>query len=119
MDRRYAIADNEALAILDNFELPVECISKTEASNNFEACRNRMACVCKSFKAPQACHCPRNALREIRADSSNRMPITTPSVEITSHKSEIYATLAETEVVLVVKSAILIESADFILEQPC
>ncbi|EYC10154.1 hypothetical protein Y032_0057g2793 [Ancylostoma ceylanicum] len=119
MDRRYAIADNEALAIPDNFELPVECISKTEASNNFEACRNRMVCVCKNFKAPQACHCPRNALRDIRADSSNRLPITTPSVEITSHKSEIYATLAETEVVLVVKSAILIESADFILEQPC
>ncbi|EPB66086.1 hypothetical protein ANCCEY_14823 [Ancylostoma ceylanicum] len=119
MSRRFATSKSETLMIPHNYELPVECSSEAMASLDFKNCENKMVCVCKNFKAPQLCHCPENSIEDIRADAGNRLPIITPSMEIHAENDRIYALSRKSEMTLSIRSNILIESADLIIDQPC
>ncbi|RCN37188.1 hypothetical protein ANCCAN_16916 [Ancylostoma caninum] len=116
MSKRFAVSESETLMIPHNYELPVECSSRAMASLDFRNCENKMVCVCKNFKAPQLCHCPKNSLEDVRAVSGNRLPIITPSIEIHAENDRIYALSRKT---LSIRSNILVESADLIIDQPC
>ncbi|KAK6045071.1 hypothetical protein COOONC_17424 [Cooperia oncophora] len=116
-DQRFAISQEEALVIPNNFELPVRCPTANIAAKNFANCSNQMVCNCNSYKTPQSCHCPQQAIRDIRAEIENRLPIYTPSVDLSYDDMQIYAHSTKSEVTLAIKSSLLISSAEFIMEQ--
>ncbi|KAK6031901.1 hypothetical protein OSTOST_01931 [Ostertagia ostertagi] len=118
-DQRFAISEKEALIIPNNFDLPVQCPTASMAAKSFFNCSNQMLCNCRSYKTPHTCHCPKHSIKDIRAEIENRLPIITPSIEFSFEDMQIYAHSTKSEVTLAIRSNVLINSAEFIIEQKC
>ncbi|KAK6760857.1 hypothetical protein RB195_022068 [Necator americanus] len=66
IDRRFAVSENEALMLPNDFSLPVECELYIQAKEEFSKCENRMVCTCENLKAPRVCKCPLGSIRNLR-----------------------------------------------------
>uniref|UniRef100_A0A7I4Y3E6 Integrase catalytic domain-containing protein n=1 Tax=Haemonchus contortus TaxID=6289 RepID=A0A7I4Y3E6_HAECO len=118
-DQRFAISEKEAFIVPNNFELPVQCPTANMATKSFVNCSNQMMCNCKSYKTPRTCHCSKHSIKDIRAEVENKLPITTPSVEFGLKNKQINAHSTMSEITLAIRSSLLINSAEFIVEQKC
>ncbi|KAL6726687.1 hypothetical protein Aduo_008632 [Ancylostoma duodenale] len=118
-DRRFATSPTETLIVPENYRLPTECDSFEMAKHQFRNCTNKLICACEGAKVSEMCNCPDDSIMDIRSTLSNRLPTITPSVEIAASTNEIKAFSNEGEVLISFESALFLNSASFIVDQPC
>ncbi|KAK6061990.1 hypothetical protein COOONC_00339 [Cooperia oncophora] len=73
--------------------------------------------IAPTLQNAQSCHCPQQAIRDIRAEVENRLLIYTPSVDLSYDNMQIYAHSTKSEVTLAIRSSLMINSAEFVIEQ--
>ncbi|KHJ88957.1 hypothetical protein OESDEN_11238 [Oesophagostomum dentatum] len=119
LDRRFATTQTETLVIPENYRLPVECENLEMAKSQFRNCTNRMICACEGAKTLEMCNCPDDSILDVRNSIANRLPTITPTMEMTATDNEIKAFSHEGEVLISIESALFLNSANFIVDQPC
>ncbi|KAK6044790.1 hypothetical protein COOONC_17705 [Cooperia oncophora] len=97
LGKRFAVSLNKSMILPDQFTVPVECSTYEDALTNFRE----------------------NVTSTNRADSDHLLPLVTPSVEIRSTGSEIFASSAEVETTVTVQSKFLTESVNFADDEKC
>ncbi|KAK6763356.1 hypothetical protein RB195_023891 [Necator americanus] len=119
MDRRFAVSENDALMLPNDFSLPVECESYIQAKEEFSKCKNRMVCTCENLKPPRGCKCPLGSIRNLRKEITNVLPSGTPFTEIRLEEGNINAYTHQHETNIVIESSPMFNSAHYIIEQSC
>ncbi|RCN34507.1 hypothetical protein ANCCAN_19646 [Ancylostoma caninum] len=119
LNSRYAISDTEAFVVPDQYRLPVKCETHEMAFSHFRNCTNDMVCACEGAKTHSTCNCPSDSIQTIRLDPSNRLPVTTPSLEIAMVSESLIASSDVGEFTLTVESEMLIDSTEVVIDQPC
>ncbi|CAJ0609658.1 unnamed protein product [Cylicocyclus nassatus] len=119
LNRRFALSSDTSLILPDDFRLPVECATRNEAMNNFKNCVNKIICDCNTGWTKHHCHYPDYSLRTVEDDSSNRLPLLAPFIEIHSNGSALSALVKDIETIVTVQSNILLDSAEFVYEEKC
>lgn len=119
LSRRFALSQTDSLLIPDRFSLPVECPHLSGATSQFKDCLNRMICACRGTNPPTKCECPKENIYDIKNDVSNHLPILSPFFNLNRDHDDLFLTTDEGEITILVNSKIMLDSADFILEQEC
>ncbi|KHJ85052.1 integrase core domain protein, partial [Oesophagostomum dentatum] len=119
LNTRYAMSNSEAFIVPDQVKLPVKCGTHEMALNNFRNCTNNMICACEGAKTRATCNCPVDSIDSIRQEAANRLPLLTPTMELTAVNNSITAASDIGEVTVLVESNLLIDSSEFIIEQKC
>ncbi|EYC40108.1 hypothetical protein Y032_0629g850 [Ancylostoma ceylanicum] len=113
-NKRFAISNNDSFILQDDFRLPVECYTYTQAKNQFASCPSRIRCECSN--SINNCLCPETSLRH---NSEARLPFKTPYFRVELLGNQIMASSNDEEVVLRVQSRILQDSAALTQNQKC
>ncbi|EYC08944.1 hypothetical protein Y032_0063g3446 [Ancylostoma ceylanicum] len=119
MENKFVLSEKETLTMPQSFQLPVACPNASMALRKFSGCYNRLNCICENLDSPNTCHCPETTIETIRAEDSNRFPIKTPFLEITSENDEIYAFSHEGETTLAISSSLMLDSANYVVIEEC
>ena len=119
LNTRYALSNSEAFIVPDQVRLPVKCSTYEMALNSFRNCTNNMICACEGSKTRSTCNCPVDSIDSIRQETENRLPLLTPTMELIAINNSVTASSDIGEVTVLVESNLLIDSAEFIIEQTC